>query len=330
MRARLLGRQSRTAVALCVLLTGFAARSATTEASPERSAAAPKLSIRWLAPREASAVSGTLTGSGCEVVRRDSSAVRKVVFYLDGLLVSTDTTAPYTCHIDAATLSGGTHILKARAYDATGNVMSAYEFVTTAIADVHPITVTLQGDSLTLGSWWRIPAYLGDRFELLSVSARIGRPAVKGLAILGRQRLGQIVVFALGTNDWWDTASAYRQDLMAVLRLIGPNRCLVVPTIRSSRRFKAPVNRILGSLAARYGPARMQLAAWAQAVAAGRVRLPDGTHPDTQAGWQLRAKIVAEAVRACDVRQGGGSAARTQGQWRSGSARHMRQPPDTR
>ncbi len=298
-RAPLLGRQSRrVAVAVCVLLVGLAAGGATTEASPDRSAAAHKLAIRWLAPREGSAVSGTLTGSDCEVVTRDSSAVRKVVFYLDGSLVGTDSTAPYTCHGGAA-LAGGTHILKARAYDVTGNVMSAYEFVTTPLTNVQPVTVTLQGDSLTLGSWWRMPPYLGDRFELLSVSARIGRPAVKGLAILRRQRLGRIVVFALGTNDWWDTASAFRKDLTAVLRLIGPNRCLVVPTVRSSRRFKAPVNRILGSLAARYGPARMQLAPWAQAVAAGRVRLPDGTHPGTQAGWQLRAKIVDGGVRAC-------------------------------
>ena len=294
------------AVTLFVLLTSFASHAfeahearAYAKRSDSLTGSTAPLSIRWLAPIEGSEVSGTLSGSSCQVATPDSIALTKVSFYLDGSLLSTDTTRPYSCHIDTATLAGGTHILKAKAYDASGQVLSAYEFVSTPLTGAPAITVTVQGDSLTVGSWWRMPADLGAPYELVSVSAHIGRPAIKGLALLRRQRLGRIVVFALGTNDWWDTPAEYRNDLMQVLKLIGPSRCLVLPTVWRAGRAQNALNSILRSLATRYGPARVQLAPWAQAVADGRVRLHDGTHPASQAGWQVRAQIIDAAVRAC-------------------------------
>ena len=255
------------------------------------------LSVRWLAPVDGRTVSGTLSGSSCQVATRDSFGVTKVNFYLDGSLLGTATTPPYTCQLDADVLSGGTHILKAEAYDATGNALSAYSFVSIPTG-APEIPVTVQGDSLTVGSWWRMPEHLGPSFKLVSVSAHDGRPAVKGVELLRKQPLGHIVVFALGTNDWWASPSAYREHLTKVLQIIGPTRCLVVPTIWRGGPAVA-WNRILRSLAERYGPHRMQLAPWAEAVAAGRVVLPDGTHPASQAGWEIRGQLVDTAVRAC-------------------------------
>lgn len=317
-----LGRRFRAVAAGLILLltivmahgldaqdaTAYASRSEVPEHQGEAEAAllaaqGPRrkssLSVKWLAPTDGRAVSGMLSGSQCEVAARDDVRLTKVDFSLDGSLVSRDTRPPYSCRIDASTLSGGTHILKARAYDAAGNVLAAYAFVNTPTTGVPPVPLTLQGDSLTAGSWWRMPEDLGTSFELVSVSARIGRPSVKGLALLRKQRLGRIVLFALGTNDWWSTASAYRKNLRAVLRLIGPSRCLVVPTIWTHGRASTAFNRVLQSLSERYGAARVQIAPWAEEVAAGHVTLGDGTHPDTQPGWQRRAAIVDTAVRAC-------------------------------
>jgi hypothetical protein len=191
------------------------------------------------------------------------------------------------------------HILRAKAYDAAGNSLSAHIYVSTRWTGPPRITFTVQGDSLTAGSWWRIPVHLGPRYELVSYSAHWGRPSVQGLSLLRRQRLGRVVVFALGTNDWWSTPRAYHQHLTSVLEMIGPGRCLVVPTIWRHGSDRA-LNAILYAMARRYGPTRMRLARWAEAIASGRVHLSsDGTHPGTQAAWDSRAAIVAAAIRAC-------------------------------
>lgn len=258
-----------------------------------------RLSISWRSPRDGGTVRGVLSGSGCDVTVRDTIPVTKVTFGLDGSTFTTDTAPPYTCVISAAGLSPGMHILRAKAYDVAGNSLSAHIYVSTRWIGMRRTTVTVQGDSLTVGSWWRIPAYLGPEYQFVSYSAHWGRPSVKGLSLLREQRLGRVVVFALGTNDWWSTPGAYRHHLMSVLQMIGPRRCLVVPTIWREGPSRA-LNAVLYALARRYGPARMQLARWEEAVASGRVHLsPDGTHPGTQTAWDDRAAIVAAGIRAC-------------------------------
>lgn len=257
------------------------------------------LSIGWLSPRDGSTVRGILKGSACDVTVHDDIPITKVTFGLDGSALATDTAPPYTCEISAAGLSPGMHILRADASDAAGHSLSAHIYVSTRWTGRPRISVTVQGDSLTAGSWWRIPAYLGPHYKFVSFSAHWGRPSVQGLSLLRRQRLGRVVVFALGTNDTWWPPFVYRQHLVSVLQMIGPRRCLVVPTIWRQGADRAR-NRVLYSLARLYGPARVQLARWSQAVASGRVKLsPDGTHPDTQAAWASRAAIVASAIRTC-------------------------------
>src|ERR1700722_16198345 len=133
-----------------VLVTRAAAHGAVTHpAARVLSDLSKPLKISWLAPTDASTVSGTLSGSGCQVVTHDRVAIAKVVFSLDGTTVNTDTRPPYSCQIDTTPLAGGTHILKAKAYDLTGFALSGYLFVTVPWTGSPPITVTLQGDSLT-------------------------------------------------------------------------------------------------------------------------------------------------------------------------------------
>jgi Bacterial Ig domain len=289
------------AIVLGVLVLGGGVAAYALDAGATRASgrSSRSLSIRWLSPRDGGTVRGTLRGPTCDVAVHDTSRVTKVAFTLDGSLLTTDAAPPYTCEISAAGLSPGIHIFTAKAYDTAGNALSTHISVSTLPTTRPRISVTVQGDSLTVGSWWRIPAHLGPNYYFVSYSAHWGRPSGKGLSLLRKERLGRVVVFALGTNDWWSTPSRYRQHLTSVLQMIGPRRCLVVPTIWHEGPNRA-LNAVLHSLATRYGLARMRLARWSEAVASRRVRLsPDGTHPDTEAAWNSRAAIVASAIRAC-------------------------------
>jgi Bacterial Ig domain len=289
------------AVGLVAVYVGAGAHAlgaATLRASADPSAA--PVSIAWLSPRDGGQVRGVLQGSRCDVAVHDSTPITKVAFAVDGSTFRTDTVPPYTCDISSAQLSPGMHILTATAYDARGTALSTHVYVSTQWFGPPRTTVTVQGDSLTVGSWWEIPAYLGRRYDYVSYSAHWGRPSVRGLSLLRGQRLGRVVVFALGTNDWWAPPAAYRSHLSSVLHMIGPSRCLVLATIWRGGAPNRALNAILYAMARRYGPARIDLAHWAEAVASRRVRLsPDGTHPDTQAGWDGRAAIIASAIRAC-------------------------------
>ena len=63
--------------------------------------------------------SGTITLSATAT---DNVGVTKVEFYVDGALVGTDTSSPYSMTLDSTTLTNATHSLVAKAYDAAGNV----------------------------------------------------------------------------------------------------------------------------------------------------------------------------------------------------------------
>ncbi|WP_259302915.1 Ig-like domain-containing protein [Thermomonas sp. S9] len=85
--------------------------------------------------------SGTITLSASA---SDNVGVSKVEFWIDGVLVATDTSAPYAVTFDSTTLSNGSHGLVAKAYDAAGNVgtSSSVSFsVSNAAADTTPPTV---------------------------------------------------------------------------------------------------------------------------------------------------------------------------------------------
>jgi len=289
-------------VGVLALCAGVGARALDPGATSPSGGSSGPLSIKWLAPRDGNTVRGVLRGSTCDVTVHDVIPITKVTFGLDGSTLTTDTAPPYTCELGAAALSPGMHLLKAKAYDAAGNIQSTNIQVSARWTGTPGITVTVQGDSLTVGSWSELPADLGPDYKFVSYSAHWGRPSVKGLSLLRRQRLGRVVVFALGTNDWRSSPRAYRRQLTSALQMIGPSRCLVVATIWRQGPNRA-LNAVLYSLARRYGPARMQLARWSEAVASGRIRLsPDGTHPDSRAAWNSHAAILASAIRACGTK----------------------------
>lgn len=154
--------------------------------------------------------------------------------------------------------------------------------------------VYVQGDSLSVDLGPKLKALLpGWQIEL---SAKSGRHITEGLALLRGAQLPGIVVWALGTNDYDSPASWQRAQIEKVLDRAGPKRCVAVATIWGDGKARASVNSSIASLARQYGPSRVQVIPWAEAVSAGRVRLADGTHP---VDWSLRAALTAQAIQKC-------------------------------
>jgi hypothetical protein len=168
-------------------------------------------------------------------------------------------------------------------------------------------TVTVQGDSLTAAIRPHMAAALPGR--VVSWSAAVGRHYWDAWPLLQRQKLGRVVVFALGTNDWRSSRAVFLKRVRAVLALAGPRRCVVMATIYDQRPIIS-WNAGLKELEARYGPHRMQVADWAGAVRSGRVSLADGVHPRRSADWRARAELLAAGVRACGRAQADRTAVR--------------------
>lgn len=73
----------------------------------------------------------------------DNIGVSKVEFIKDGLLVFTDTSAPYGYVWEVDEANNGVHSLKAKAYDETNNVSETDTFQVTVNIDVTPPTVSI-------------------------------------------------------------------------------------------------------------------------------------------------------------------------------------------
>lgn len=81
----------------------------------------------------------------------DDQGVVRVEFFDNGVLVATDTTAPYTLVRSYTAADNGTHTLVARAFDAQGNVGEASTTVTVNADAIKPtVSVSAQPNPLTL------------------------------------------------------------------------------------------------------------------------------------------------------------------------------------
>lgn len=95
-------------------------------------------------PLGASSVSGLVTVG---VTATDNVGVSRVELRVNGALLATDTSAPYTFSFDSAVLRNGTVSLVATAYDAAGNAgispTVSLSVVNTLLADTTPPTVSI-------------------------------------------------------------------------------------------------------------------------------------------------------------------------------------------
>ena len=70
----------------------------------------------------------------------DADAVTSVEFYIDGALVSTDTTSPYSYSWNTTNVSFGSHTIQARARDPSGNVGSSAIITVSVVDQTAPTT----------------------------------------------------------------------------------------------------------------------------------------------------------------------------------------------
>jgi len=75
----------------------------------------------------------------------DNVGVNEVRFFVDGQMVGTDSTSPYTFDWDTSAVSDGEHVLRAEAVDAEGNVGQSVE-VTVTVQNTVQFDVTLSGE----------------------------------------------------------------------------------------------------------------------------------------------------------------------------------------
>jgi hypothetical protein len=109
------------------------------------------------APTNGSSVSGTTTVTASA---SDAVGVTKVDFYLDGSLVASDTTSPYSFGWTTTASSNGSHNLFTKAYDAAGNVGTS-STVTVTVANTDStapsqptnLTATAQSQTSVALSW---------------------------------------------------------------------------------------------------------------------------------------------------------------------------------
>ena len=110
-------------------------------APPPPDTTPPTVSIT--SPAAGATVSGTITISA---TASDNVGVTKVDFLVDGALLSTDTTAPYSAPWNTTTATNGSHTLSARAFDAANNqTTSAPVGVTVSNTAAPTLTVTATG-----------------------------------------------------------------------------------------------------------------------------------------------------------------------------------------
>ncbi|WP_395850530.1 Ig-like domain-containing protein [Cystobacter fuscus] len=89
------------------------------------------------APAQNALVGGTVTVSA---TASDTVGVARVEFYADGTLIGTDTTAPYSLGWSSTTVTGGAHVLTAKAYDGIGNASTSAQ-VSVTVDNSAPVAV---------------------------------------------------------------------------------------------------------------------------------------------------------------------------------------------
>jgi lysophospholipase L1-like esterase len=152
--------------------------------------------------------------------------------------------------------------------------------------------VFVEGDSLTVGIAPYLPALLSAEGWDVTIDAEVGRLTATGLSLLaGRaDEIGGTLVVALGTNDAPDPV-AYAARIDEVMALAAGRRVIWVGVARSG--YDA-LDEVL--IAAQYRWSNLHVIDWRPIIAAHPdMRAADGIHL-TDAGYQLRAEVIAQAI----------------------------------
>jgi lysophospholipase L1-like esterase len=150
--------------------------------------------------------------------------------------------------------------------------------------------VYVLGDSLTVGVEPYLAQLLPDRS--VEIDGKNGRTTDEGLAIVAARTapIPPTVVVALGTNDQ-EPASQFSTIIDQLMAHFGGRR---VVWVNSARAGDQALNDELTAARARYP--NLEVIDWAAIIAAHpEDLLPDRIHC-TQAGYQLRASVIATTI----------------------------------
>jgi len=179
-----------------------------------------------------------------------------------------------------------------------------------ASASAKIASVYIQGDSLTVP----ISALLAKLMprDLLTISAKIGRPLSVGLAQLTARSklraLDQIIVMEMGSNDDPALTSLFGRRIDQTMALVGPDRCAVwvnlyqratkkVGKTRVTYNVYDGLNTVISLAAKKYK--KLSVVNWAAAAAKQPTWFgSDGVHPN-DAGSAVLAQMMAGAVDKC-------------------------------
>jgi hypothetical protein len=102
--------------------------------------------VNVTAPTNGATVSGTVTITASA---SDNVGVSRVEFFVDGALVGTSTSSPYSFGWSSTSAANGSHALMAKAYDAAGNVGTDNDTSVTVSnsGGTNPVTVTISSIS---------------------------------------------------------------------------------------------------------------------------------------------------------------------------------------
>ena len=164
---------------------------------------------------------------------------------------------------------------------------------TTTVAPPAPPSgpVYVLGDSLTVGMAPYLPALLPGRS--VEIDGKTGRTATEGLDILATRKapLPSTVVMALGTNDV-ESPDEFTAVIDQTMALLGPRRVIWV-NIASPR--SQPFNVDLDAARTRYP--NLEIIDWASVMAAHPEDLVADQIHNTDAGYRLRAEVIASALQ---------------------------------
>lgn len=129
---------------------GSVGQSANVTVSVVNDAIAPVVAIS--SPSNNAELKGTVT---ITANASDNISVARVEFYVNGVLRSSDTSAPYSFDLDTTSLPNGTYALSAKAYDSVGNIGQSPTVTTTVSNDtiiptVNTFTVPISATSLSV------------------------------------------------------------------------------------------------------------------------------------------------------------------------------------
>ena len=150
--------------------------------------------------------------------------------------------------------------------------------------------VYVLGDSLTVGMAPYLPALLPGRS--VEIDGKIGRTATGGLDTLATRKapLPPTVVMALGTNDI-ESPEEFTAVINETMALLGPRRAIWV-NIASPRA--QPFNADLDAARTRYR--NLEIIDWARVMAENPEDLVADQIHNTDAGYRLRAEVIAWVV----------------------------------